>query len=271
MREGDPWDEDRYRIETPERIDLEYEVAGIGSRFLASLLDSIILVTLVVLVVVFGALGLGLVLSTGAAAAGVVDRATGVAVAYAIAGLVGFLLFWGYYVFFEIVWHGQSPGKRVVGLRVIKDGGYPIGFVDSAIRNIVRLVDFLPGYYIVGVIVMFFDRRYRRLGDLAAGTVVVKERRDLKLDSLGLDRQDGVAVDSGPSETVMPNLDRLTPNDRRLLREYFVRRTSLSPPAAATLSAHLAEAFAGRLGYDSTGERPEAFLERLRNQLRTPR
>jgi len=98
--------------------------------------------------------------------------------------LVTFAIFWGYYIVFEMAWNGQTPGKRWIGLRVIKVNGYPISLVDSTIRNLVRVVDFLPAYYGLGVIAMFANAQARRLGDFAAGTVVVKERKEVTLESL---------------------------------------------------------------------------------------
>ncbi|MGH2458979.1 MAG: RDD family protein [Chloroflexota bacterium] len=249
----------RYRVETPERIDLEYDVAGIGSRFVALLLDTLILVGLFVLVIVLGTFGLGLALSTVSRLARIGDPSIASALGYAIGILLWFLIFWGYFVFFDLAWHGQSPGKRVLGLRVVKRGGYPLGFVDSVIRNVVRLVDFLPAYYIVGVIVMFIDRYDRRLGDLAAGTLVVKERRDLKIDAVA-GSPVGIAT---PDGTPVLNVDRLSARDRGVLREYFARQASLAAPVAASLAAQLAEAFARKLDHDLGDEAPEAFLKRL--------
>ncbi|MEK7327557.1 MAG: RDD family protein, partial [Chloroflexota bacterium] len=94
----------------------------------------------------------------------------------AIFGLISFAFFWGYYILFEMLWNGQSPGKRWVGLRVIRTDGTPITLTESIIRNLVRLVDFLPAYYGVGVVTMFINEQSRRLGDLAAGTLVVHDR-----------------------------------------------------------------------------------------------
>ncbi len=271
MQTPDPPVGDRYRVETPERIDLEYDVASLGSRLLAAMVDTMLVSLLMAVLGILGTLGLASVFGLLVAGLGL-DRRLGAALALPIILVLLFALFWGYYVFFELVWHGQSPGKRWVGLRVIKEGGYPIGFVDSAIRNLVRLVDFLPAYYVLGAMVMFIDRRSRRLGDLAAGTLVVKERRELKLESLDLPSPDPTAAGEfvpfgAAAEPSIPNLWRLTPADQSLLREYSLRRPSLSPEAAATLAVRLAGLFARKLEYDLAGESPEAFLARLSEQL----
>lgn len=274
MDQSDPWATDRYRVETPERIDLEYDVAGLGSRLLAALVDTTLVIVLVVLLQLLGSAGLTLALETVLGWAGIdaQGRAMGLWVVAALV-LLAFALVWGYYLFFELIWHGQSPGKRWVGLRVIKEGGYPLGFVDSAIRNLVRLVDFLPFLYLVGSMVMLLDRRSRRLGDLAAGTLVVKERRELKLEALdlglnlGAEAAPSASSDGPPAEGEIQNLHRLTPADQALLREYFLRQPSLAGPAASALAGHLAAAFARKLDQDLSGETPELFLARLARQM----
>lgn len=287
MDKPEPWADERYQIETPERVDLEYEVAGLGSRFVAALVDSTIIGFVATLVWVFGFLGLalieGLLLLIEDSDPGDGDYYA----AMAVSTFLTFVVIWGYYVLFEMIWQGQSPGKRWLGLRVIKDGGYPIRFVDSTVRNVVRLVDFLPFYYIVGAIVMMLNRRYRRLGDLAAGTVVVKERRDVRLESLWSSRPSPAvapvvrkegwqpSADSPPSEghvagaqRTIPNVERLTADDQSLVREYLLRRSTLVPSAAVRLSSTLATRLAQKLDYDLGGEAPDDFLARLHQQIR---
>ncbi len=150
-------------IETPEQIELRYNLAGIGSRFYAALLDTSLL-----LVIIF--LGFFVTYYTQFELVSLLGNWLA-----AISGLVVFALFWGYYMIFEITMNGQSPGKRALGLRVIKEGGYPISFADSAIRNLVRIIDFLPIGYGVGLLSMLMNKNWRRLGDLAAGTLVIKD------------------------------------------------------------------------------------------------
>ncbi len=266
MNRNGPLD-DPYRIETPERLDLDYDVAGLGSRLIAALVDSAIQTLLIVLVFLLGIIGLG---SSLAALARQLGGESGLWMVAAFF-LVEFALLWGYYLFFEWVWHGQTPGKRLVGLRVIKAGGYPIGFGEAAIRNLVRIIDVLPGAYGVGAIVMIVDRRSRRLGDLAAGTLVVKERRELKLDSLlvgPVPQPSPPALSPGSfEESSIPNLRLLSATDRSLLREYFLRRPSLKDTAALEVASHLAAAFAQKLGHDLGDEPPEQFLARLMRQI----
>jgi len=164
--------EDQLQIDTPENVAIAFPVAGIGSRFLAAIIDTLLIAGLQVLVNVTLVLAV-LAFSEGDSLMG------GVAAGWLVAafGLLAFVFFWGYYIFFDVVWNGQSPGKRIVGLRVIRQDGMPISLAESAIRNILRLVDFLPISYGVGLVTMFFDRHARRLGDLAAGTLVVWDRK----------------------------------------------------------------------------------------------
>src|SRR6185503_2095102 len=167
--------DDRYTIETPENIEFAYDVAGIGSRFLAAIIDTLVIGTaLIILSILIGVIGVRSNFATS----------TTSSVAAAIGAILSFLTLWGYYIVFELVWNGQSIGKRAIGLRVVREGGRPITFVSSAIRNLIRIVDFLPMFYGIGVVVMFVDRRARRLGALAGGTLVVKERRGVTLESL---------------------------------------------------------------------------------------
>ena len=145
--------------------------------------------------------------------------------------LVAFVVEWGYFVFFETIWDGSSPGKRAMRLRVVKEGGHPINFTDSLLRNLLRAADFLPGFYAAGVATMCFDARFRRLGDLVASTMVVVE------DRLFL----GKAISLRPPATAeelsaIPATVRLDPSERDAL-DLFVRRLDrLSPERAAELA-----------------------------------
>lgn len=255
MTPGDP---DAYRVETPEQIDLAYDTAGLGSRFLSTLVDAIVQVVLLALTFGLGALGLRWLFDTFLPGD---QRNTSAALGFAL--VVGFAIWWGYHVFFEVVWHGQTPGKRAIGLRVIKEGGYPIGLGEALIRNVLRIVDMLPAFYGIGGLVMFFDKRSRRLGDMAAGTLVVKERRELAIAVAPSIRDAAVAAGGAP----IANLARLTSADLGLLRDYLARRAQLSPRAAEALTDRLAESLASRLGCSLAGEPADQFLTRLAAQL----
>jgi uncharacterized RDD family membrane protein YckC len=166
-------------VSTPENIAFHYDLAGIGTRFMAALADTSIIVVVQLLI-------LALVASLAGFNRAAAREAGLEAFAWlgALLGLLAFAVLWGYYVYFEVRWNGQSPGKRWVKIRVVRDDGTPVTLTESLIRNLVRLVDLLPAYYGVGVVVMFLDERSRRLGDLAAGTLVVRAGQPLSLQEL---------------------------------------------------------------------------------------
>jgi uncharacterized RDD family membrane protein YckC len=224
--------DDYLTIDTPENVAFGYEVAGLGSRFMAALVDTLliliiqIIVNLVLAFVIWGLLPRF-----------VSDENTIVIWATAVLSLTAFAFFWGYYIFFEMTWNGQSPGKRWVGLRVIRTNGTPITLTESIIRNLVRLIDFLPLYYGLGVVTMFINDQSRRLGDLAAGTLVVRDRPAITLESLGTASTPAIPTRNiSPRVTALP-VERLTEQDLRLVEEFFRRRYDLAN--RAELAQHL--------------------------------
>jgi len=155
---------EKLTIETPEHIALEFPLASAGSRFLAIAIDTLIQGGALLLLWLLAAL------TTTAFAR------SGAAWVVAILLLAGFVLYYGYFAVFEGLWSGQTPGKRAIGLRVITTSGRPITFYDSLLRNLLRIVDQVPGFYAVGLVSVFLTDRNQRLGDLAADTVVVAEQ-----------------------------------------------------------------------------------------------
>ncbi len=154
---------DRHTIVTPEGITLELPLAGIGSRGLAALIDLIIRTAMIV----------GVNLALGA----LVFDETSAALTFGALAVVDFALVFGYDIAFEVANRGRTPGKMAVALRVVRVGGAPVGFTASAIRNLIRLIDFLPFAYVAGMVAVLVSRDAQRLGDLAAGTLVVQETR----------------------------------------------------------------------------------------------
>jgi uncharacterized RDD family membrane protein YckC len=243
--------EERLEIDTPEGVVFGYQVAGIGSRFLAALVDTVI-ITVLLVASLFG-WGAMIDLLDGSGL-GVWVVALGI--------LFVFALTWGYYIFFELVWNGQSPGKRWVGLRVIRTDGMPITLLDSLIRNLVRIIDFLPAYYATGLITMFCNAQARRLGDYAAGTLVVKDQRGVTLESV---RQQVL-------ETGAPALDApaasLSESDYRLISDFMSRRQELRN--RDELAQQIATAVAVKVGLPPPRSAAEAedFLASLARQPR---
>ncbi len=258
---------DDYRFETPEQIDVSYVVAGLGSRGLAALIDAIIVTIAMSIVTIPGSIGVTVLIRLILHGLGHRDVGDNlVPIIVASMSLVGLAMIGCYYVFFEAFWHGQTPGKRWIGIRVIREGGRPLTFSASMIRNVIRLIDFLPFYYMIGVIVMFIDRKSRRLGDFAAHTIVVKEQKSVKLDSLDASTRvlPSTSTPIGDSARLaIRNVRHLTSEDRRMLREYLHRRDKLSKESADRIGTKLAQAFALKTGYDLGAEAPILFLERL--------
>lgn len=241
-------DERLYTVETPEQIDVAYDVAGIGSRFLAALIDHILILV---------------ILSLSCAAIAIVANQIALgfdeAIIFGLLGIGVYLALCAYYIFFETIWNGQTPGKRLIGLRMVRVGGRPIGFLGSAIRNFIRLADFLPLLYGLGVVVMFIDKRSRRLGDLAAGCMAVREHGTVTLASLAAPTVSERAVVQAAAQITIPNLHALRREDYDIVQEYLRRRTSLSVEARRRLSSQLVEGLQQRLGYPIQGD-AETFL-----------
>ncbi|MEZ4640246.1 MAG: RDD family protein [Caldilineaceae bacterium] len=235
-------------------------MAGIGNRFIAALIDSILIGGALFLLNIVLFVGLAVIGSNLPEQAADPDTPGWIeGFLLAIYALVNFLIFWGYYVFFEYIWNGQTPGKRMVKIRVLRVDGNPAGFIDVVIRNLVRIVDFLPSGYGLGLIVMFFNHRSRRLGDFAAGTFVARERADVQLSSLtGVAVSasvPGTATGSAP-ETVdeelllrFVHIRRLTPQDDELIREALNRYRDSSLPTGTLL--RLAATIAAKLEVDA--------------------
>lgn len=248
--------DDQYQLLTPENVEFSYDLAGPGSRFVAALVDIFIQSVIFALVGVATLVGAG---TLGVLAASVFAPNRAVLAAWMIGGglILMFLILWGYYIFFEVVWNGQSPGKRLFHIRVIREDGYPVTFFDSVVRNLVRVVDFLPVYYVVGFTVMLLNRRWKRLGDFVAGTVVVKERGH------GVEPLWPAPDTSATAPARLDCARRLSAEDYATIREYLARAPSLPPERRRELAADLARAFATRLACVRGDLEDEAFLAAL--------
>lgn len=235
--------EQEYTIDTPESVTFAYEVAGIGNRFIAALVDTAILFTALLLLNVLVLAGLGVLGDlNGDVLLGDEPPSWFGGLMITLYALLNFVLYWGYYIFFELLWNGQTPGKRWTKLRVLRLDGNPAGFVEVLLRNLVRPVDFLPGGYGLGLLVMLLNDKSRRLGDLAAGTLVIREKADISLGALAA--RPGPADKSVDEELLLafPHIRRLTSADYELLQESLARfrRGTISHRAVQRLAGVLA-------------------------------
>jgi uncharacterized RDD family membrane protein YckC len=230
-------------IVTPEAVSLTVDVAGVGSRMIAAFLDSLIQGAILFLFAVLfvrdeGVLGVG--------------GGGGIAIFLTVL----FLVTWAYYPLFEGLGGGRTPGKRAQKLRVMRVDGQPVGWGPVVVRNLLRFVDFLPAYYAVGAITMLATKRSQRVGDLAAGTVVVRDR--------AAPTPAPAPVVSPGAAAIAPKLDTAGLREREydIARSFLQRRASLDPGARAQLSRKIAEALRARVP-DLTGtySNDEEFIE----------
>jgi len=215
---------DKISITTPEQIELDYELAGIGSRFLALFIDhsiqvivlfSLVLVMLMNYPEIYEGHFYGIFHSTFAG----------------IVLILMFLVIFGYFIFFETIWTGLTPGKKIVQIQVMKDNGEPVSFTDSLLRNLFRIVDFLPGNYLTGALCMIINRRNKRVGDVVAGTIVVRVKAG----------QVPLVLPDLPAEPGF-NLDvtRLTEEEYLLVRNFLIRRDKLGSEERARIASKIA-------------------------------
>src|SRR3989442_9176104 len=211
----------RLEVETADHVVLRYDLAGGGNRGFAALVD-FMLATLIFV----GAFFL-FSLAAGAIGLPAVGPYVGIAV------LLTFAVAWSYFIFLEWLGNGQTIGKRIFRLRVIADDGSPAGFTAVLVRNLLRVVDFLPSFYGLGLLAIVLSSRSQRLGDLAAGTFVVRAPRP-QLDYFSL----RTVTPLGAGTEVAAR--RLSGEAQRLVREFVAREHALRPVDRARVAKELA-------------------------------
>ena len=252
-------------IETHEQAGPLFHLAGIGTRFIAYLIDKLIQMGIVLGLTIITVLLLiltGNLTSVGEFLVRVKDSLGWWLVAPTVA--VYELVTKGYFILFEYLWNGSTPGKRSQEIRVIRKDGRPISFVAAVIRNILRAVDILGEIYPLGLVVMFIDSRNRRLGDLAAGTLVVREAEP-KPSVVCTPVEES---DTGDTEIRNVALE-MTMEDYDLVRKFLARRDSLDADYRRDLAIQILERVSRRsvsIGEQSSD--PEAFLEKLETLCR---
>jgi uncharacterized RDD family membrane protein YckC len=251
---------ERLKIDTPEQITLELPVAGIGSRFLALAVDTVLQVTLYAAGTIALAFGPRVI----AAGAPAMLRMMGPALAIVFA----FCVYWGYFAFFEILWSGRTPGKRMAGIRVIKESGRPINAYEAIARNVLRAIDFLPLMYGAGVFVMMLNRHSRRIGDYVAGTVVVHDTLGEDFRPDWHDGAGGARPDAG-----LERMTRMTAEELALIETYLRRRADLDPNVRQQMASEMAARITKQTGAvpdpdQSLDEFIEGVARRVRDSAR---
>ncbi|MBI5570166.1 MAG: RDD family protein [Desulfomonile tiedjei] len=247
-------------IETPEHIEIQFQIAGIGTRLLAYLVDRLFQLGCVLsLIFVFSAIVFAVRQTTA-----IVDFAEGLwhslgqwlvallILCYAVVTI-------GYFVLFEYFWAGSTPGKRSQHIRVIRKDGRTLTFFDSAVRNLLRFVDILGDVYPLGLVVMFVDIHNRRLGDLAAGTLVVLEQEA---------EQPELSETLDPSRASDPELRRLvghmTAAEYQVVRKFLSRRDQLDEEYRRTVANTIVSRLSAAAGAQlPRASKPEAILEHV--------
>jgi uncharacterized RDD family membrane protein YckC len=243
---------EEYTIDTPENVTFGYSIAGIGSRFIGALVDTSLLALALILLNIAISLLLVWLGDNAPAVESDVDLSPDwvAGILIAIYALINFGLIWGYFLAFELTWNGQTPGKRLAGTQVVQVSGAPAGFGEIAIRNVIRIVDFLPFAYAIGFVVMFSNRRARRLGDFAANTLVIRRQERVKLSDLAAAAPAALPPSTPklPDDVFarFPNLTKVTADDYQLIRDVLARHAQGT--ADNSLLRRLAAAMAARVG-----------------------
>lgn len=242
-------------VRTPESIAFSYELAGIGSRALAVTIDFCIQLAILALLV------WGIVLLAGGAAHSshpahlppAPDRLAMNIIA-GIAIFIVFAIFFGYFMLFEALWNGQTPGKKILGIRVVRDGGYPIDFSAALVRNLVRVGEWALGGYALSALCALLSPENKRVGDYAAGTIVV---RDHAMDA------PVALLDDLREEPSYAATAYLSGEERAIVRRFLERRDTLVLEARERLAHQLAERVRARVPAELARLDDESLLERL--------
>jgi uncharacterized RDD family membrane protein YckC len=243
---------DAVRITTPEQVTITLPLAGVGTRLLAALLDALVMIGVILAALIVIALLDSLIALQphGMSAESVLG-------AFTLLFLFGFVF--TYYAGLELLWNGQTVGKRALKLRVLQDNGTPVDAAAVLARTVVRLVDFLPVGYLVGLVSMIVDGRARRLGDVVGGTIVVREG-----DSAPTLREIAYGADPAAWGPPAPGQEApvylLTADELAAAREFLRRAATFPLPERAALAWRVATTLAARIGYREPIMHPEWFL-----------
>ena len=238
---------DDYKVLTPEQVNISYSVAGLGTRFLALAIDMTIQSVLVfILAASFYA----------ASFYGASNFWTTLEDWYmAIVIIIFALIYYLYFLIFELILKGRTPGKAALKIRVVRMDGRAVDVSGTVIRNLIRLIDFLPSFYAIGTICMFVNKDSRRLGDIVAGTIVIRDERKVTLSAI-----------MSEQARMTQTQTQLSDNEYALVRDFLARRKHLSKKVRHALAHEIANSIFE--SHQTSQERrdsedPEAFLESL--------
>jgi uncharacterized RDD family membrane protein YckC len=249
-------------IETPERVPLHFALASIGNRFLACAIDHTLQVFVIIVILIAAA-----IIANVSSLANTVESAP--KWVYALMIILLFLIFAGYFAFFEWLWSGQTPGKRWMKLRVIREDGRPITFWEASIRNLIRTLDMMPApFYSIGLIAVFVNGRDQRVGDMVAGTVVVREREAEAppfAEVFASPVSDPALRRSFKPVTFTASLNSLTESEIQVVETFLRRRWDLSDVPRQWMAWRVALPILYKLRptYDLATFTYEGFLEEL--------
>ncbi|MHB9131297.1 MAG: RDD family protein [Armatimonadota bacterium] len=260
-------------IATPENVTIRYELAGFGSRGAAAVIDALFLFLIYLLLAGVVSLFIWLKFLPGWEAMADWAKEMAVSILVGVGILVFFVTHWLYYIAFETLWNGETPGKRIMGLRVIKDGGYPVDFRAVLTRNLLRAVDSLPAIplvpsYGLAFVVILFNADHKRLGDYAAGTLVIRHSKDgQKKKSLFGEAETFRLLD----RQLLSQLSRLNRDEYRMVQRFLERRGDLPPALRGEFARRLAQPLIEKFDYQppALGMDHERWLEELDLAYRT--
>lgn len=216
----------RITLQTPESVELEFTLAGIGNRAYALFIDYLAW-GLLLTVLSFFAIFLNWYISSFEENLRLWF--------FAIELFIGFCLYVGYFIFFEVLWQGQTPGKRFVKIRVICDDGKPVRLQQATLRALLRPIDDL---FFIGVFFIALGKQEKRIGDLVAGTIVIQDEQVTIKSDFAIDKEAQILADRLKQEV---DFSRLSPENFAVIRDFLQRRDSMIPKAKYELSRNLAQ------------------------------
>ncbi|WP_062104936.1 RDD family protein [Bacillus niameyensis] len=238
-------DKEQVGIKTPEYISLQFQLAGLGSRAVAYIIDNLIMTFINMFLIIIAVL-----LFVASPELEAMLEANSYIIAILLIGL--FLINWGYFFVLEFYWGGKTIGKKIMGIRVIQENGHSITLLSSLIRNLLRIIDQLPAYNLLGIIMIYFNSKKKRVGDLLAGTIVVYDERpkgNKKLSPIEKEIQArGLSKDNLQLEQW--TLKAIDTKDWNLVRTYSNRYLQMAQNEKDELTKQVADIIFPKLGLE---------------------